>query len=136
MEYLSKSQNDTIKIAKLYAKTLKSGDIVLLKGDLGAGKTVFTKGIVEHFSKGKEDAVSPTFTIVNQYNTDPTLYHFDFYRINSEDELIAIGIEEYLYSDAICIIEWPERAPNILRSVITKTVDITKQGGNRIITVQ
>lgn len=133
MKYISNSQKDTIDFAKKYAKSLKSGDIILLKGDLGAGKTVFTKGIVNAFSGGKEVAVSPTFTIVNQYNTNPAVYHFDFYRIKTEDELIAIGIEEYLYGGGICIIEWPERAPNILMGLNTKTIEIVKNGEERVI---
>lgn len=133
MEYISKSEKDTLNFAYNYAKTLKSGDIVLLDGDLGAGKTVFTKGIVNYFSARQEVAVSPTFTIVNEYNTSPKVYHFDFYRIKSEDELIAIGIEEYLYGGGICIIEWPERAPNILSGVNTKTIKILKNGEERVI---
>ena len=126
MEVVLKTEDDTIEFAKKFAKKLKNGDILLLDGDLGAGKTVFTKGLVLGLSQGKEMAISPTFTIVNEYNTTPRLYHFDFYRIKSEDELVAIGIEEYLYSDAICVIEWPERAPNILSELETKTIKIIK----------
>ena len=133
MKYISNEYADTINFAKQYAKTLKAGDVVLLDGDLGAGKTVFTKGIVEYFSKGKEVAVSPTFNIVNQYNSNPPVYHFDFYRIKSEDELFAIGIEEYLYSNGICIIEWPERAPNVLADINCKKIKIIKDNNKRVI---
>lgn len=133
MEYISKNLKQTTKIAKEYAKTLKAGDIVLLNGDLGAGKTMFTKGIVEYLSNGNDDAISPTFTIVNEYNCHPPVYHFDFYRIKSEDELFAIGIEEYLFSNGICIIEWPERAPNLLRNIKSKKVEIIKENDYRII---
>ena len=134
MEIILKTEKDTIEFAKKFSKQLKAGDVLLLDGDLGAGKTVFTKGLVLGLSDGKEIAISPTFTIVNEYNTTPKLYHFDFYRIKSEDELVAIGIEEYLFSDAICVVEWPERAPNILSMVKTKTVKILKvDGGRKII---
>ncbi len=133
MQYISNSYEDTINIAKQFAKTLSAGDVVLLNGDLGAGKTVFTKGIVEYFSNNKEVAVSPTFTIVNEYNCEPPVYHFDFYRIKSEDELIAIGIEEYLYGSGICVIEWPERAPQLLADISVKTVSIEKDNQKRII---
>ncbi|MBQ8468654.1 MAG: tRNA (adenosine(37)-N6)-threonylcarbamoyltransferase complex ATPase subunit type 1 TsaE [Clostridia bacterium] len=134
MEIILKTEKDTIEFAKKFSKQLKAGDVLLLDGDLGAGKTVFTKGLVLGLSGGKEIAISPTFTIVNEYNTTPKLYHFDFYRIKSEDELVAIGIEEYLFSDAICVVEWPERAPNILSMVKTKTVKILKvDGGRKII---
>ena len=133
MKYISNNFTDTNNFAKEYAKTLKSGDVVLLDGDLGAGKTVFTKGIVEYFSNGTQVAVSPTFTIVNEYPCKTPVYHFDFYRIKTEDELIAIGIEEYLYGGGICIIEWPERAPNILADINCKKVKIIKDNEKRII---
>ena len=131
MEYISKNEKDTINIAKEFAKTLSVGDVVTLEGDLGAGKTVFTKGIVDFFSGGKQIAISPTFTIVNEYQTNPKLYHFDFYRINSPKELFAIGVEEYLYGDGICIVEWPERAPEVFDGMNIKKVVIEKNGENR-----
>jgi len=133
MEHVSKSYKETIKIAKQFAKTLVAGDVVLLCGDLGAGKTMFTKGLVEFFGGNIESVVSPTFTIVNEYSTNPPVYHFDFYRINREEELIAIGIEEYLYGGGICVIEWPERAPNILADINCKKVSIIKNNEERII---
>ena len=133
MKHTSNNTNQTLSIAKDFAKTLNAGDIVLLNGDLGAGKTVFTKGIVDYFSNGQQVAVSPTVTIVNQYNCNPPIYHFDFYRIKSEDELFAIGIEEYLYGGGICIIEWPERAPQLLSQLNCKTVTITKNDNKRTI---
>ena len=133
MKFISNSYNDTIKFAKEYAQTLKVGDVVLLDGDLGAGKTVFAKGVVEFFSNGNEVAVSPTFTIVNEYRCTPPVYHFDFYRIKSEDELFAIGIEEYLYGGGICLIEWPERAPNVLADIKCKTIKIKKENNKRVI---
>lgn len=109
-EYYSKSNSDTLLIAKNFSKTLKPGDIVLLDGDLGAGKTVFSKGIVSALSNGKLTAVSPTFVIVNTYNTNPPVYHFDLYRISDESELDAIGAEEYFYGNGISLVEWPSRA--------------------------
>ena len=112
-EFVSNCEKDTIEFAKDFAQTLKAGDIVLLDGDLGAGKTVFSKGIVSALSSGNEVAVSPTFVIVNSYNCVPPVYHFDLYRINDVSELDAIGAEEYFYSDGICLIEWPARAYGI-----------------------
>ena len=109
-EYFSKSNDETLKIAEDFAKTLKVGDIVLLEGDLGAGKTVFSKGIVSALSNGREIAVSPTFVIVNVYNTTPPVYHFDLYRIGDASELDAIGAEEYFYGNGISLVEWPSRA--------------------------
>lgn len=113
-EYISNSLKDTRKIAKEFANEISAGDIVLLRGDLGAGKTAFVKAIVWALG-GKQDSVtSPTFTIVNEYLVNSkTIYHFDLYRINDINELYNIGIEEYLYSNGVCFIEWPERAEEI-----------------------
>lgn len=119
--YESCSNVETIEIAKKFAKTLNPGDVVLLDGDLGAGKTVFSKGIVSELSDGREIAISPTFVIVNEYKTNPIVYHFDLYRVSDESELYAIGIEEYLYSDAICLVEWPSRAMGIFSQ---KTINV------------
>ena len=109
-EFITHGEEETLKVAAKFAATLSAGDIVLLNGDLGAGKTVFTKGIVNKLSNGKVIAVSPTFVIVNTYDTEPVVNHFDLYRIEDVSELEAIGIEEYLYSNAISIVEWSERA--------------------------
>lgn len=109
----SYSEKDTMKIASDFAFELKSGDIVLLDGDLGAGKTVFVKGVVNALSNGTINAVSPTFVLVNVYDTLPQVNHFDLYRISDVSELDAIGAEEYFYSDGISLIEWPSRAIDI-----------------------
>lgn len=103
--YISNSLEETEKLAEDFAKTLKSGDIVLLSGDLGAGKTQFTKGVAKGL--GINDTIpSPTFTIMNSYEN--RLFHFDLYRLHSFEELINVGAEEFLYSNGISILEWPE----------------------------
>ena len=122
--------DDTIKTAKAYAKKLKSGDILLLYGDLGAGKTVFSKALIEELT-GESDVVSPTFSLCNRYeNGDITVCHFDLYRIKSIDELVEIGVEETMYSDAICIFEWPERAESIFPDY-AKKIEIKKIDENK-----
>ena len=128
-EYYSKSNEETISLAGNFAKTLKPGDIVLLDGDLGAGKTVFSKGIVFELSNGKEIAVSPTFVILNIYNTNPPVYHFDLYRIGDISELDAIGAEEYFFGHGISLVEWPTRAESMFPSSAIK-VTIQKIGDN------
>ena len=128
-EFISNSADETLKIAADFALTLSVGDIVLLDGDLGAGKTVFVKGVANHFSNGKVIAVSPTFVIVNTYETDPPIYHFDLYRINDVSELDAIGAEEYLFGDGISFVEWPERAGGYFPNSAIK-VDIKKINDN------
>lgn len=113
MEYISKSYEETQKIASGFAKTLKSGDVVCMYGDLGAGKTAFVQGMAKGFNIF-EPITSPTFTIVNEYDGDMPLYHFDVYRIADSDEMYEIGYEEYVYGDGISVIEWAELIEDIL----------------------
>ena len=112
--YISRSEQETIDFAKNFAKDLKLGDIIVLTGELGAGKTRFTQGILEYFDLGNEIS-SPTFTIVNEYHAkDGTnIYHFDVYRLEDLDEFYAMGGEEY-FGKGICIIEWGETLEEIL----------------------
>ena len=112
-KYISNSENETKLIGKKFAQNLKKGDVVVLTGDLGSGKTKFTEGVLSFF--GLEDEISsPTFTIVNEYkNEKVTIYHFDVYRLSDIDEFFAIGGEEY-FSKGICIIEWGEIIEEIL----------------------
>ena len=109
----SGSYENTIEIAKKFSETLKPNDIILLYGDLGAGKTCFVNGILQGFGF-TDGGSSPTFTIVNEYPSNPPVNHFDLYRIKNPDELYEIGFFEYLDSGRINIIEWPERAGDIL----------------------
>ena len=106
-KYISNSLNETLEIASNFAKTLTMGQIVLLSGDLGAGKTAFTKGVVRGLGLKMDEVVSPTFTIMNEYGGGKVL-HYDLYRINSVEEFEATGSFEMLYSDAIKVVEWPE----------------------------
>lgn len=104
---------ETEKIGFEIGKNAKLGDIYCLSGDLGTGKTVFTKG----FAKGlgiTEYITSPTFTIVNEYNGCIPLYHFDLYRISSIEEMYDIGYEEYFFGNGVCLIEWAELAKSII----------------------
>lgn len=111
-------QNYTLKelpeIAKKIIETV-NGKILLFNGEMGAGKTTLIKEVVKQLGV-QEVANSPTFSLVNEYQTDnsETIYHFDFYRINSEEEALDIGIEGYFYSDAWCFIEWGNKVENLL----------------------
>ncbi len=107
------SEDETIDLALNFAKNLKLGDVVVLNGNLGAGKTFFIKNAVKKF--GIENVSSPTFAIVNEYNNSYKIYHFDFYRINSSSELFDIGFNDYLNDDeAITFIEWGNLIPEVL----------------------
>lgn len=114
-KFISKSEEDTINFANDFAKNLKVGDIIILSGELGSGKTKFTQGVLKYF--GLENEISsPTFTIINEYHTDRfPIYHFDVYRLSDIDEFYAIGGEEY-FSKGICIIEWGELIEDIIPS--------------------
>jgi tRNA threonylcarbamoyladenosine biosynthesis protein TsaE len=113
-KWKTKSSGETQTAAEQFAKQLTGGDLVLLRGEMGVGKTVFTKGLCR--ALGVTDYVtSPTFTVVNEYQgTDFPVYHFDLYRIEDEDELLEIGFEEYLQSGGVCVIEWPQNAKRSL----------------------
>lgn len=104
-EYISKNEADTISFAKNFAKSLSKDAVIVLNGDLGSGKTKFTQGILEFF--GLENEISsPTFTIVNEYKSESiSIFHFDVYRLNNEDDFLDIGGDEY-FGKGICIIEW------------------------------
>jgi tRNA threonylcarbamoyladenosine biosynthesis protein TsaE len=86
----------------------------VFRGEMGAGKTTLIKSIAKQLGV-KETVQSPTFSIVNEYSaTERKVFHFDFYRIKKEEEAVDIGVEEYLYSDNFCFIEWPEKIPSLL----------------------
>ena len=106
-KYITNSEEETKEFAKEFAKKLKIGDVVILSGDLGSGKTKFVEGVLSNF--GLENEISsPTFTIVNEYKKDDiNIYHFDVYRLEDSDEFYGIGGEEY-FEKGICLIEWGE----------------------------
>jgi len=109
----SDSPEYTIKIGNNLAKLLSKGDVVVLSGDLGAGKTKFVEGFLHNF--GLQDEISsPTFNIINEYiSSDNNIYHFDVYRLEDSDEFYAIGGEEY-FEKGICLIEWGELISDVL----------------------
>ena len=114
-EIIIKNKEEMIAFAAKLAKASKKGDIIGLKGTLGAGKTFFASAFINALSKKKIDVLSPTFNLVYDYQTDHgQIYHFDLYRIKSEDELYNIGIEDALIN-GISLIEWPEIAKNFCK---------------------
>ena len=107
LKFISHNENETLSFGKKLASFLKKGDILVLTGELGSGKTKLTEGILTYY--GLEDEISsPTFTIVNEYVKDNAkIFHFDVYRLEDSSEFYAIGGEEY-FENGICIIEWGE----------------------------
>ena len=126
MESLSSSESETLDIAARFAVTLKPGDVVGLKGPLGAGKTLFCGGVVR--ALGYEGAASsPTYALVHEYAGKHPLYHLDLYRLKENADWEEIGLEHYLDGKAICLIEWPERLPKAFRR-FTRQVEIIPEG--------
>ena len=107
MTIISNSWEQTFEAGKTLAKKLSPGDVIAFHGDLGAGKTVFVRGLAEGLGLDAR-VTSPTFTIVNEYEGDIPLFHFDMYRLSGSDELFEIGWEDYLSRGGICAVEWSE----------------------------
>lgn len=134
MEFISTGDFNTREIGESFAKTLKKGDVVCLTGDLGAGKTTFTKGIARALGVPYEP-VSPTFNLVNAYEGDEmSLYHFDLYRLERTEDLYSIDFDDYLFSGGICVIEWPEIAYPLLERYYE--VRLEYDGENRKIYIE
>lgn len=108
-------EEETIQLASVFADTLLPGDVVVLNGNLGTGKTFFVKKVLKKFNF--DNVNSPTFAIVNEYKNKKIFYHFDFYRLEKQEELFDIGFFDYLNdTDAIVFIEWGNLQPDILPS--------------------
>ncbi len=135
---ICKSEEQTVMVAFDIARTLKQGDVICLGGDLGAGKTVFARGMIK--ALGVDDYVtSPTFTIVNEYDGKYPVYHFDVYRVDDYDEILDIGFDEYIYGDGISIIEWADKIKEILPASYIRIdieKDISKGENYREITIE
>lgn len=122
MTYVSKSESDTYKIAAEFAATLNGGEIVLLSGELGAGKTAFVKGLAAALGI-TDEVTSPTFTLMNVYRGALTLYHFDVYRLHSGKEAYAAGLTEFFgEAGSVSCIEWWE---NVADAIVGDTIKIT-----------
>ena len=126
--YNSQSFEQTFSIAESLGKSAQKGEIYCLRGELGAGKTVFAKG----FAKGlgiTEDVTSPTFAIVNEYIGKLPFFHFDVYRIQHIDEMADTGYEEYFYSNGVCLVEWADLIQPLIPAQAT-WITITKISEN------
>ena len=135
MEYLSHSPEETEQLGAQLGRTLRPGSVVAYRGDLGMGKTAFTRGLARGLGCTCR-VTSPTFTIVNEYSGALPLFHFDMYRLDSSDELFDIGWEDYLSRGGVCAVEWSERVEDALPDD-TLWVSFARGDGenDRIITV-
>lgn len=124
--FISKSREETEAFAKEYAKTLVGGDVVLLDGEMGAGKTVFAKGVAKGLGV-EEEVTSPTYAYMNDY--DGRLFHYDCYRIESVEQAERLGLADYFDMGGVCLIEWSQNIAPLLPPVV-KRVRIEKRGEN------
>ena len=117
--FISKSREETLAFAESYAKTLRGGDVVLLNGDMGAGKTVFTKGVAKGLGI-EEEVTSPTYAYMNDY--DGRLFHYDCYRIESVEQAENLGLADYFDMGGICLIEWAQNIAPLLPKGVKRVV--------------
>ncbi len=110
LEVVSHSETETEALAAKLARSFVSGEVVLLRGDLGSGKTTFVRGLAAELGYDPNRVSSPSYTIVNEYRSEPPVYHFDLYRMNDPSELHEIGWDDYLSRNGILLVEWGERA--------------------------
>lgn len=123
MDYITHSPEETESIGSRLGKTIQPGTVIAYRGDLGAGKTAFTRGLARGL--GFTDCVtSPTYTIVNEYlGGRLPLFHFDMYRLLSSDDLWDIGWEDYLDRNGVCAVEWSENVAEAMENAVTITIE-------------
>ena len=132
MEFITNSPGETEKVGAALGKILSAGTVIAYRGDLGAGKTAFTRGLARGL--GCADPVtSPTYTIVNEYLSGRMpLFHFDMYRLRSADDLWDIGWEDYLDRGGVCAVEWSENVAEAMEDAITVRIEKTGEDSRRI----
>jgi tRNA threonylcarbamoyladenosine biosynthesis protein TsaE len=133
MKTISNSTEDTLRIGRTIAKSLKKGDIICLFGQLGSGKTVLAKGIAAGLGIKKKLIISPTFVLIREYlNARFPFYHVDLYRLKKAQDIFTLGYEEYLDGNGILLIEWADRLKGYLPSEYLKIEIIIKNKKSRI----
>ncbi len=132
MEYITNSPEETEALGERLAQTLTPGTVLAYRGDLGAGKTAFTRGLARGLGY-KEPVTSPTYTIVNEYlGGRLPLFHFDMYRLSSEEDLWDIGWEDYLERGGVCAVEWSENVAAALTGAMLVSIEKTGESTRKI----
>ena len=132
MIFTTNSPAETEKVGATLGKILKPGTILAYRGDLGAGKTAFTRGLAKGLGCS-EIVTSPTYTIVNEYLSGRIpLFHFDMYRLRSSDDLWDIGWEDYLDRNGVCAVEWSENVEDALEGAVSVTIEKTGEESRKI----
>ena len=133
MEFLTNSPEETEKVGAALGGILKPGTVIAYRGDLGAGKTAFTRGLARGLGYA-EPVTSPTYTIVNEYlGGRLPLFHFDMYRLASSDDLWDIGWDDYLERGGVCAVEWSENVDDAMENAIWVTIHKTGENARRIV---
>ena len=132
MEFITNSPEETEKVGAALGKALTPGTVIAYRGDLGAGKTAFTRGLARGLGYA-EPVTSPTYTIVNEYlGGRMPLFHFDMYRLASSDDLWDIGWDDYLDRGGVCAVEWSENVDDAMENAILVTIHKTGENSRRI----
>ena len=132
MEFLTNSPEETEKVGAALGRILNPGAVIAYRGDLGAGKTAFTRGLAKGLGCG-EMVTSPTYTIVNEYlGGRCPLFHFDMYRLRSSDDLFDIGWDDYLDRCGVCAVEWSENVDDAMEDAIYVTIEKLGENSRRI----
>ncbi len=134
MEYFTKSSEETIALGKKIGEVLKPIDVIGFYGELGSGKTTMIKGIAIGLGVNEENLVkSPSFIMINEYKGRYPIYHIDLYRIKNTEEILSIGLDDYLYGDGVCLIEWAEKAEGDLpENLIKVELEVVKPEERKI----
>jgi len=112
--FISNSTDETVAVGRKYASTARAGDVFALSGDLGAGKTEFVKGLVAGLGSSAP-VTSPTFTILHEYEGGRLpAYHFDFYRLETREAALRLGLDDYFFGEGIAVVEWADRFPDLI----------------------
>ena len=132
MEFITNSPAETEKIGAALGQAIPAGSIIAYRGDLGAGKTAFTRGLARGLGTA-EMVTSPTYTIVNEYlGGRCPLFHFDMYRLRSSDDLFDIGWDDYLDRNGVCAVEWSENVDDAMEDAIYVTIEKLGENARRI----
>ena len=135
MTLTTRSPDETMRLGEYIGSRLRKGDILALQGTLAAGKTTITKGIAAGLGIS-EDVTSPTFTLISEYYGRLPLYHMDVYRLDSTEDFLNLGVEEMLYGNGVCVIEWSEK---VMACLPRETIIVRLEAdldGNRSITIE
>jgi len=132
MIIVTNSQEETIKLGKRLGRHLKPGDVLGLIGDLGSGKTTLTRGIAQGLAVEEDGVSSPSFVLIKEYKGKIPLYHFDLYRLDKLSDIGSLGVDEYLFDNGVCVIEWAEKMKMLLPDYLEVRLKVCGENKRKI----